>query len=77
MAMRNDRLGLLGGSRGLAECAGIAAGYHQNRGPLHGRKLQMARQMYEKKTIPVRDICKALGIPRSTFYKYVKNYLRR
>ena len=36
------------------------------------RKLQMARQMYEKKTIPVRDICKALGIPRSTFYKYIK-----
>ena len=35
------------------------------------RKLHMARQMYEKKTIPVRDICKALGIPRSTFYKYV------
>src|SRR5688500_32537 len=26
------------------------------------RKLQMARQMYEKKTIPVRDICKALGL---------------
>jgi DNA invertase Pin-like site-specific DNA recombinase len=36
------------------------------------RKLQMARQMYEKKTIPVKDICKALGIPRSTFYKYMK-----
>src|ERR671915_1036888 len=39
------------------------------------RKLQMARQMYEKKTIPVKDICKALGIPRSTFYKYMKNHL--
>src|ERR671914_917920 len=36
------------------------------------RKLQMARQMYEKKTIPVRDICKALRIPRSTFYKYIR-----
>ena len=36
------------------------------------RKLQMARQMYENKRVPVRDICKALGIPRSTFYKYVK-----
>jgi DNA invertase Pin-like site-specific DNA recombinase len=36
------------------------------------RKLQMARQMYEKKTIPVKDICKALGIPRSTFYKYMQ-----
>ena len=35
-------------------------------------KLQMARQMDENKTISVRDICKALGIPRSTFYKYVR-----
>jgi DNA invertase Pin-like site-specific DNA recombinase len=41
------------------------------------RKLQMARQMYEKKTIPVKDICKALGIPRSTFYKYMRNYSRK
>jgi DNA invertase Pin-like site-specific DNA recombinase len=41
------------------------------------KKLQMARHMYENKGLPVRDICKALGIPRSTFYKYVKNYLRR
>jgi DNA invertase Pin-like site-specific DNA recombinase len=40
------------------------------------RKLQMARQMYEKKTIPVKDICKALGIPRSTFYKYVRKQER-
>src|SRR5918996_221738 len=24
----------------------------------------------QKKTIPVREICKALGIPRSTFYRY-------
>jgi predicted DNA-binding transcriptional regulator AlpA len=35
----------------------------------------MARQMYENKAIPVRDICKALGVPRSTFYKYMKNYV--
>jgi DNA invertase Pin-like site-specific DNA recombinase len=41
------------------------------------RKLQMARQMYEKKTIPVKDICKALGIPRSTFYKYVREQERK
>jgi DNA invertase Pin-like site-specific DNA recombinase len=41
------------------------------------RKLQMARQMYEKKTVPVRDICKALGIPRSTFYKYVRKQERK
>ena len=30
------------------------------------RKLYMARQMYENKTIAVREICKTLGIPRST-----------
>ena len=35
----------------------------------------MARQMYENKTIPVRDISKTLGIPRSTFYKYMKNHV--
>jgi len=29
-------------------------------------KLELARQMYEKRTRPVKDICKALGIPRST-----------
>src|SRR5687768_6954790 len=41
------------------------------------RKLHMARQMYDKKTIPMRDICKALGIPRSTFYKYVREQERK
>jgi DNA invertase Pin-like site-specific DNA recombinase len=38
------------------------------------KKLQMAKQMYEDKKIPVADIYKGLGIPRSTFYKYVRNY---
>jgi ACT domain-containing protein len=37
----------------------------------------MAKQMYEDKKIPVADIYKSLGIPRSTFYKYVKNYFRK
>jgi DNA invertase Pin-like site-specific DNA recombinase len=37
-----------------------------------GKKLQMARKMYEDKTMSVGDICKGLNIPRSTFYKYVK-----
>jgi DNA invertase Pin-like site-specific DNA recombinase len=41
------------------------------------RKLQMAKQMYENKNLPVKDICKALGIPRSTFYKYVKGNSKR
>src|SRR5919112_4015414 len=41
------------------------------------RKLQMARQMYENKATPVGDICKALGIPRSTFYRYLKNHVEK
>ena len=30
--------------------------------------------MYENRTRLVKDICKALGIKRSTFYKYLKNH---
>src|SRR5688500_11313691 len=41
------------------------------------RKLQLAKQMYENKTIPVKEICKALRIPRSTFYKYVRKQERK
>src|ERR687895_2056759 len=41
------------------------------------RKLQMARQMYENKNLPIKDICKALGIARSTFYKYVRKQERK
>jgi DNA invertase Pin-like site-specific DNA recombinase len=41
------------------------------------KKLQMAKQMYEDKKIPVADIYKSLGIPRSTFYKYVKSYFKK
>jgi DNA invertase Pin-like site-specific DNA recombinase len=37
------------------------------------KKLLMAKQMHDNKELPVREICKALGIPRSTFYKYMKN----
>lgn len=33
------------------------------------KKLQLAKQMYEDKKMPVADIIKGLGIPRSTFYK--------
>jgi len=36
------------------------------------KKLQMAKKMYADTTIPVEDIYKSLGIPRSTFYKYLK-----
>jgi DNA invertase Pin-like site-specific DNA recombinase len=38
------------------------------------KKLQLAKQMYEDKKIPVANIYKGLGIPRSTFYKYVREY---
>ena len=40
-------------------------------------ELQLARQMYENKSLAVVDICKALGIPRSTFYKYVPKHARK
>jgi hypothetical protein len=33
--------------------------------------------MYEDKKIPVADIYKGLGIPRSTFYKYVREYWKK
>jgi DNA invertase Pin-like site-specific DNA recombinase len=41
------------------------------------KKLQLARQMYEDKKIPIADIYKSLHIPRSTFYKYVREYSRK
>jgi len=45
------------------------------RSPLsEGKKLQMARRMYEDQSMSVRDICRGLNIPRSTFYKYVRGY---
>ena len=39
-----------------------------------GKKLQMAKKMYGDKSMPVRDIYTGLNIPRSTFYKYVREY---
>src|ERR671910_1401171 len=41
------------------------------------RKLQMAGQMYENRSLPVKEICKALRIPRSTFYRYVRKQERK
>jgi DNA invertase Pin-like site-specific DNA recombinase len=41
------------------------------------KKLQLARKMYEDKTMPVADIYTSLNIPRSTFYKYVREYARK
>jgi DNA invertase Pin-like site-specific DNA recombinase len=48
------------------------------RSPLsEGQRLQIAKNMYEDKTMPVEDIYKSLHIPRSTFYKYVREYARK
>jgi DNA invertase Pin-like site-specific DNA recombinase len=41
------------------------------------KKLQLARKRYEDKTMPVEEIYKGLHIPRSTFYKYVREYSRK
>src|ERR671917_436779 len=41
------------------------------------KRLQLAKQMYENQTIPVGEICRSLHIPRSTFYKYVREYLKK
>jgi len=59
--------------------AGLAAararGRHggRPRSPLREEKrLSLALAMYEDKSHKVRDICTALGVPRSTFYRYVR-----
>jgi DNA invertase Pin-like site-specific DNA recombinase len=41
------------------------------------KKLQLAKKMYGDKTMPVEEIYKSLHIPRSTFYKYVREYARK
>jgi DNA invertase Pin-like site-specific DNA recombinase len=40
------------------------------------KKLQMAKKMYLDKSIPVANIYTSLGIPKSTFYKYVRDYTK-
>jgi DNA invertase Pin-like site-specific DNA recombinase len=35
-------------------------------------KAEMARQLYEDRTYSIEEICKTLGISRTTFYRYVK-----
>lgn len=40
------------------------------------RKLQMAKKMYLDKSIPVANIYTGLSIPKSTFYKYVRDYTK-
>src|SRR5689334_14772800 len=36
------------------------------------RQVAMARALYADKTNSIKDICKTLGISRSTFYRYIK-----
>jgi DNA invertase Pin-like site-specific DNA recombinase len=57
--------------------AGLAAA--RSRGRLGGRpkkmddvKIKMAQTLYDKKTVPIKDICMQLGISKGTFYRYVK-----
>jgi DNA invertase Pin-like site-specific DNA recombinase len=38
------------------------------------KKLQVAKKMYDDKSMSVGDICRGLNIPRSTFYKYMRGY---
>jgi predicted transcriptional regulator len=35
------------------------------------------RKMYEDKTMSVEELYKSLHIPRSTFYKYMREYARK
>jgi ACT domain-containing protein len=41
------------------------------------KPFQLAKQMYENQNIPVYEICKSLHIPRSMFYKYVREYSKK
>ena len=34
-------------------------------------RVQMAKAMYTDRNMAIRDICKTLGISRSTFYRYL------
>ncbi|MDA3813754.1 MAG: recombinase family protein [Candidatus Cloacimonetes bacterium] len=57
--------------------AGLAAA--RSRGKLGGRprkmdesKIEMAQALYDKKSIPIKEICERLGISKGTFYRYIK-----
>jgi DNA invertase Pin-like site-specific DNA recombinase len=39
-------------------------------------RLALARLMFRDKTRPVRDIYTTLGVPRSTFYRYIRQTMR-
>jgi DNA invertase Pin-like site-specific DNA recombinase len=41
------------------------------------KRLQLAKQMYDNRDMPVEEIWKSLHIPRATFYKYVRGYSRK
>ena len=36
-----------------------------------GTKVEAAKRMHKDNTMPVKDICKVLGISRTTFYRYL------
>ena len=35
-------------------------------------KVKMAKQMYQNKSINIKDICSSLDISRATFYRYIE-----
>jgi transcriptional regulator of acetoin/glycerol metabolism len=39
---------------------------------LSAKEVQMLRNMAADKSLTVSDVCKTLGIGRTTFYRYVK-----
>jgi DNA invertase Pin-like site-specific DNA recombinase len=39
---------------------------------LTSKQLEMARSLYASKTHTVEEICKTLGIGRTTFYRYIE-----
>ncbi len=42
---------------------------------MNDKKIEMAQAMYDKKTIPIMDICRKLEISKVTFYRYIKKDL--
>jgi len=53
--------------------AARARGRKGGRKPLDPKdpRVQMAQTMYKDKSMPLNDVCKTLGISRSTFYRYL------
>jgi DNA invertase Pin-like site-specific DNA recombinase len=51
--------------------AARARGHKGGRKPADPKKIALARKMYEDKSYTIAEICAAVGVGRSTLYKYV------